>query len=227
MEPKKAGVRRREFFKAMGIVGLSLPSLTLLSGCGEDGDAGFGPGECVDDKCDWFGATRRAESIRALLDIILPSRPGSPGAIDAQADLFLRSTALIDTAIGLGYLPDFTGSPLDGIATSAMEGAIVGSLDTISLGRGNWFSRLSRADQEKIVADAFANPVLRPMMELVRTAAMFAYVGAIYNDKGLVRMGFPPYRNHGQQFHNDGFPNFSYNRVPTWNGVPAWEIVLD
>jgi hypothetical protein len=175
-------------------------------------------------------AEQRSRALNALFDVLIPTEGDqNPGAVESQALEFFRSDALLRTGIGLGYIRDITNTPVADLTSSLLEIKVVLALDLHAKKFGilKNFAGLTRDEQEKVVAGLFADPIMGPIMDLVRAATMFAYVGAVYNDKGLVAMGIPPYEDREGFWHNRGYEDFSFNEVPAVGNRKAWNIILD
>jgi hypothetical protein len=214
---------RRDFLQIVGILGANAALLPFFTSCLASRQGGT-------SETSSLTMGQRAQALNALFDILIPSQgEGNPGAVESKAVDFFRSDALLKTGIGLGYIRDISNTPIADLTSSLLEIKVVLALDLHAKRYGilKNFVGLSRGEQEQVVAELFADPLMGPVMDLVRAATMFAYVGAVYNDKGLVAMGIPPYQDHQGFWHNRGFEDFSFNEVPAVGDLRAWNIILD
>ncbi|MGE0171990.1 MAG: hypothetical protein AB7T49_04365 [Oligoflexales bacterium] len=217
----KEAMERRTFLQILGVAGAGL--VPFLSSC-------IAARDHSTSETSSLTVEERTKTLTALFDVLIPSQgEANPGAVESKAVDFFRSDALLRTGIGLGYIKDISNTPLATATSALLEGQVCLTLDLHAKRFGilKIFAGLSRTEQEQVVKDCFADPVFGPVMDLVRASAMFAYVGAIYNDKGLVAMGIPPYEDREGFWHNRGYDDFTYDKLPTVDGKTAWNIILD
>ncbi|MGE0545611.1 MAG: twin-arginine translocation signal domain-containing protein [Kofleriaceae bacterium] len=214
---------RRGFIRFLGIAGLSVGPLASMacSGSSSDGD-GDDPG----GKADGWGTSHNDKTMNALFNVFIPTDgEESVGAVEAGALRLFRSSVLLKAAVEIGAMPagDDGESPAD-----YSENTIVAALDLASPSFGA-ADFLSLSDEQRIllVQFGYANPVNRGYLELARSAALWAYFGACFNDLGFRAMGVEKYEDFTGRWHNQGYPDSCPDEVPSVNGQQVWNIEMD
>jgi hypothetical protein len=216
---------RRTFLSALGASGLWLTAFGCARGL--DDPAAPTPDDSGADKRDGIFSSGHAErTMRRLIDVFVPSTPGSPGALDTGAYELLGARTYLVVAIHLGYLPplpDAIMNDLDALAQLVTR-AVVADLDVAAGLRrfGRTFNDLAPAEQVDVVADRW-DGVAGPLYQFVRATAMVSFLGAPTSDAGLPVLGLPPYLDFADGLHNTGYPDYSYNQVPSIDGLTVWD----
>jgi hypothetical protein len=222
-------MERRTFLQGLGASGLWLAVVGCARG-GLDVDT-KAPGTSDEGKLDGiFSAGHGERTMRRLIDVFVPSTPGSPGALDTGAyDLIGARTSLV-VLIHLGYLPalpDAIMNDLDALARLVTR-ALVADLDLAAGERHLFktFNDLSADEQVEVVAERW-DGVAGPLYQFVRATAMVSFLGAPTSDLGLPVLGMPRYLDFADGLHNTGYADYSYNQLPTIDGMTAWDELAD
>jgi hypothetical protein len=218
-------LERRSFLQALGASGLWVTAFGCASGIGGDASAPAPDGSDIDKRDGIFSSGHAERTVRRLIDVFLPSRPGSPGALDTGAYELLGARSYLLVAIHLGYLPplpDAIMNDLDRLAQLVTR-AVVADLDLAAglRGLGKTFNDLSPDEQAGVVADRW-DGIAGPIYGFVRATAMISFLGAPTSDAGLPVLGLPPYLDFADGLHNTGYPDYSENRVPSIDGLTVW-----
>jgi hypothetical protein len=217
-------LQRRSFLQAVGASGLWVATFGCATGGGDD--AAPSPDTGGYDKRDGIFSFGHGErTMRRLIDTFLPSAPGSPGALDTGAYDLLGARTILVVLINLGYLPQLPDSimgNLDALARLVTR-ALVADLDLAAGLRrfGKTFNDLSPGDQADIVAARW-DGALGPLYQFVRATAMVSFLGAPTSDVGLPVLGLSRYLDFADGLHNTGYPDYSYNEVPSIDGLTVW-----
>lgn len=176
---------------------------------------------------------RYTSNLRALMDLLLPAeRNGagqivSPGALEAGAERVLRLENFVLVAKAQGLLPhvrdDFLsdGRPFD----DAFARIIEADLDVLASAQRPLtpFRELPAHLMEAAVRRGFDDPARSPLLQFVRAACFFAFLGAIDDDRGLTAVGFPPFDDLAAGVAVSGYPrvlsdgsvdDYTYNLAP-------------
>jgi hypothetical protein len=162
------------------------------------------------------------DNVDALLDVLLPAETDasgnvtSPGAREVEADRVLRLDTFVPLAMAAGFLPPLPDHVTRGFATEgAAREALNLDLDALaSLERPlTAFRDLPRDLQQRVLDAALANDAHRPAILVVRAAALAAWLGALYSDKGLCEIGFPAFENFEDGLAVSGYPRTKSGRL--------------
>lgn len=216
---------RRTFLQALGASGLWVSAFGCAGGIGGDPTAPVPDTGNLDKRDGIFSSGHGERTMRRLIDVLLPSTPGSPGALDTGAYELLGAKAYLIVAIHLGYLPplpDAIMNDLDALAKLVTR-AVVADLDLAAGLRrfGKTFNDLTPDEQAGVVADRW-DGIAGPLYGFVRATAMISFLGAPTSDAGLPVLGLPRYLDFADGLHNAGYPDYSYNAVPSIDGLTAW-----
>ncbi len=170
-------------------------------------------------------ASKYADSVDALFDVLLPAEGEVPGSREAGADLVLRSEGFLALAIGQGLVRPFDDTlvrQLDDLS-GTVRALLNRRLDALAtLERPlTAFDELPSALQVTLVARLFDEDASRPLMLVIRAVAFTAFLGAVHNDLGLRAVGFPAFESNGLAV--SGYPRMTNGRVDdyTFNRAPA------
>lgn len=230
-------MNRRELLGLLGWLGLG--SLTVhLGACarplgGDEQDEDELPDPELPD-----GA---ADDLRAALDVMIPAAPDGTGAVEAGALEVLALDRFVPLARGLGLLPALPPDWQEAVAGGAdplFQSLLAAELDAMAFEQRALtpFRYLSRAEQEEAIALAFADPRRRPVMQFLRSVAVWAYLGAVVNDLGLRAVGFPPFEDFAGGLAVSGYPrmaadgtvdDYTDNRAPAPTPADDLSLVLD
>jgi len=203
---------RREVLAVLRALGLGA-AVAAVGGCrlDDDDDDEFEPDlEDLDVEL-----TDVRANIEAALDVMLPGEweDGQlirPGAVECGAFTVLQLDNLIGLSVGLGLLPALPDW-IDEAAVSfdlVTRGLISVELDRIGsdVALLTSFRDLDRQQQEQAIANAFVHPDRAPLMRVLRSIAMLAYLGAITSDIGLIDIGYPPFEDFADRLAVSGYP---------------------
>jgi hypothetical protein len=178
-----------------------------------------------------YSEEKRQAVVKALLDVFLPSGgPGHPGAAEVGAYDTLRAKPFVHVATELGFLPKLPPEwedrldDIDGLIKDILVGDLAAATSHHHGDRR--FEDLSLGERTAIVEERSEGPC-RPLYLYARAAAMIAFFGALWNDKGIVAIGIPAYENFADDLHNSGSTDFTYDRIPKVNGSEPWTITVD
>jgi hypothetical protein len=231
-------ITRRELLGLLG--GLGLGSLAAhLGGCAIPGPAGDdGGGDQIPDPALPDGAQ---DTLRAAMDVMIPAAPDGIGAVEAGALEVLALERFVPLARGLGLLPALPPDWQDAVAGGAdplLQGLLAAELDAMAFEQRALtpFRYLSRAEQEEAIALAMLDPRRRAAMRFLRSACVWAYLGAVVNDLGLRAIGFPPFEDFADRLAVSGYPrttatgeidDYTDNRAPAPTAGDDLSLVLD
>lgn len=162
-------------------------------------------------------------NVRALMDVLIPAdfdeagELSAVGALEAGAFDVLRLSNFVPTARALALLPETTVGGYDDLETfdAAIKAIVSTDLNLLAFEQhpATPFSRLTRAEQEHVVHGAMADPVMRPLVLLVRAACFVAFLGAMNNDLGLRYIGFPAFEDWDDRLASRGYPRTKDGRL--------------
>ena len=193
----------------------------------EDVDWPDAPDEPLDDLDE--GAT---ENVRALMDVLIPTERDetgnitAPGALEAGALEMLDLSRFLPSARALALIPETATPGFEDLEAfdAALTGLLSADLDALSFRRRplTSFRNLQRSEQEDVIREALADPLTRPLLIFARAAAFIAFLGAVFNDEGLVHAGFPRFEDFEAGIANRGYPrtvagvveDYTYNLTP-------------
>jgi len=173
-----------------------------------------------------------AANVRALMDVLIPTERDAkgdvtaPGALEAGAMEMLELSRFLPSARALALIPETSTPGFEDLETfdAALKGLLSADLDALAFRRHPLtpFRDLQRAEQEDVVRDALEDPLTRPLLVFARAAAFIAFLGATFNDEGLVYIGFPPFEDFEAGIATRGYPrtiagvveDYTYNLAP-------------
>jgi hypothetical protein len=220
---------RRMFLRYIGITGAV--ALLPLAGCtGSDQDADVDPDH--GGKGDLWDDPHKTGTFRALVQVLLPRERDVAGALDTNALGALSLSSHLPLVINSGYLPPLPEQLTDhlDVIDELVRDLIVTDLDTAARAKHGLiasFRTLSIPDQIVLVAERFAERTVAPVFELVRLLSLSTFLGAPFNDRGLQAIGLPAYENFADDLCSSGYPDYSPNRIPSWNGKVVWDDSID
>jgi hypothetical protein len=215
----RSKLTRREVLEVLAALGLA----PMLGCAEEDDDRGIRrPGwlDPPDDTAPIVPDVDADRTVRALLDVILPAERDeggalrSPGALEVSALEVLAIRDFVPTARALGLVRDVglaASLPIEPASEAfdeALRTLLARELDARAASHtgGLLFVEASPAERERIVAEGFDDPALRPLLLLVRAACFVAFLGAVRSDAGLVAIGFPPFEDFEDRLACSGYP---------------------
>ena len=215
------GVPRTVLSRRQAMIGLFFAALASPA-CAAAGGSGGGTGsngpadKAPLDPGQVAAPLKYEDSVDALLDVLVPADRDakgtvtSPGARETSAGQLFGDTELVALAQGLGYLPALSDSALTAAQSSegGLRAAISAALDVAASRERplTAFSDLDRDAQLRVVDAMYTDSTLSTLVEVVRVIALVAYLGAIYNDQGLIAVGFPPSENFADGLAVSGYP---------------------
>jgi hypothetical protein len=218
-----AGLTRRAFLEMLGVTGATLASAPLLSACLAQG---IERGE--------LALSPEAEAaMTRILDAMVPWEPpgegtaSSAGAVEAGAlgALELRHYLLAAHNLGFIRLDMKLDALLHGVDTLIAFVVVESANLHATLKFGLPFLDLEPEQQEELLADRFSDPVTAPLYELVRAAALVAFLAAPTSDVGYEVIGMGRYLDREDGLHNAGYPASEYSSGTA--PPPGDEVLVD
>jgi hypothetical protein len=123
----------------------------------------------------------------------------------------------VSLAQGLGFLPALSDAALTAATTS--EGGLRQALDVaLDLAAARErpltaFKDLPPDAKRRVVDAMFDTDATASLMEAARVVAFVAYLGAVYDDGGIVAVGFPPYESFADGLAVSGYPRTMSGRL--------------
>jgi hypothetical protein len=166
------------------------------------------------------------DSTDALMDVLIPADRDASGAVtckgarEVSAGRLFGDQELVSLAQGLGYLPALSDDALT--AATASEGGLRVALnDALDLAAARErpltaFKDLPADAMNRVVNAMFDDTNadgIATLMEAARVVAFVAYLGAVYDDGGLVAVGFPPYESFADGLAVSGYPRTTSGRL--------------
>lgn len=219
---------RRQFLKLLSFASVSAVPLSSLVGCGD------AAGEDVAQAADNLSDDEKQKTFDALFDVIIPSDgPRSPGAADVGVLEAMRLENFVPSLINLGYLHSVPEVVMDNLhrVDALLRELLLVDLSAAALVKsgvvGRKFIELSSKDRREIVGDRLEGGPLKPLYDLVRAACGICFMGALGNDAGLPVIGLPRYESFADALHSRGYADYSYDSVPSVDGVAVWDVTID
>ncbi len=230
IEPQRsiAPARSLVLTRRQALLGFALFALTTQA-CAGRSPAGASTAEADPSAKDPGTLSPRAsyeDSTDALLDVLIPADRDAkgvvtcPGAREVSAGRLFGDKELVSLAQGLGFLPALSDDALTAATTSegGLRDALNAALDLAAARERplTAFKDLPKDVMSRVVGTMFDDAThlgTGALMEAARVVAFVAYLGAVYDDGGLVAVGFPPYESFADGLALSGYPRTTSGRL--------------
>lgn len=187
-----------------------------------------------------------SSNLRALVDTLWPAERGpdgatlAPGALEVEAERVLRLDRFLILAQAQGLLPGVSkdlveDQPGFDVAFGRIMEADLDVLAQLQVPLSH-FRELPPDLRMHAVDAGYRDPARAPLLQFVHAACVIAYFGAVYSDRGLVAVGFPPFEDFEGGVAVSGYPrtapdgrvdDFTFNRAPEPTPSDDLSNVLD
>jgi hypothetical protein len=226
MPTRERAQERKGMTRRQAIMGMMFAAFTTQACSSRGGESGSGTTAAdpsAKDPGELGPSVAYEDGTDALLDVLLPAerdaagKVTSPGAREVQAGRLFGDQEVVSLAQGLGFLPALSDDALTAATTTVggLRQAMNVALDVAAERERplTAFKDLPRLSQLHVVDTMFDDPAVGALMEAARVVAFVAYLGAVYDDKGLCAVGFPPYESFADGLAVSGYPRTTAGRL--------------
>ncbi len=214
--------------RRQALIGLALAALTTQACASRASDdaSTTKPDPAAKDPGTLAPTIAYEDSTDALMDVLIPADRDAKGVVtckgarEVSAGRLFGDQELVSLAQGLGFLPALSDDALTAATTSegGLRVALNAALDLAAARERplTAFKDLPRDAMNRVANTMFDDNSadnVAALMEAARVVAFVAYLGAVYDDGGLVAVGFPPYESFADGLAVSGYPRTTSGRL--------------